>query len=140
MKTFAGLAFAAALTACLDTGSSTTPDPSTALPYDAHFVAVVSPYASPEECLAKAPQPFTCTWSLSLCKSGRAGERAGDLVLAGAYDMVDSVAHVSFAGGGTLEFDVDAVVELGSPNARWIVDTERRWDTLQFDNIDCARP
>ena len=26
------------------------------------------------------------------------------------------------------------------PNARWIIDTERRWETLQFDSIDCSRP
>lgn len=141
MKTLACLWVAISVAACTESGASKiTPDPSTALPSDAHFVTIVSPYASPEECLAKASQVFTCTNSLSLCKSGRAGQRLGDIVAEGAYNMVDSVAHVSFDDGTSLKFDVQAVVDLGSPNARWIVDTERRWETLQFDNIDCSKP
>jgi hypothetical protein len=137
MKMLACLVVVVSLAGCLESGSSnTTPDPSTALPSDAHFVILISPYASPEECLANE-QPFTCQYSLSLCKSGRAGERRGDLVSEGAYDMVDSVAHVSFTDRTSREFDVEAVVDLGAPNVHWIVDTERRWDTLQFDNISC---
>jgi hypothetical protein len=139
MKTLAGLVVAVSAAACTGSGSSSLiPDPSTALPDDAHFVALVSPYASPEDCLANESQLFVCTVSLSLCKSGRAGQRLGDIVEEGAYDMIDSVAHVSFRDGTELEFDVDAVVELGNPNAHWIVDTRRRWETLPFDNIDCS--
>jgi hypothetical protein len=139
MKTLACLAVAGSLAACMESGASnTTPDPATALPSDAHFVAVFSPYASPEECVANAAEPRGCLSSLSLCKSGRAGRRLGDIVEQGAYDMIDSIAHVSFTDGTSLGFDVEAVVEIGSPDTHWIIDTERRWETLQFDNIDCS--
>jgi hypothetical protein len=139
MKTLACLVAAVSVAACTEPDSSNRAPAPDALPSDAHFVALISPYASPEECLANESQLFVCTFSLSLCKSGRAGQRLGDIVAEGAYDMVDSVAHVSFSDGTVLEFDVDAVADLGSPQAHWIVDTERRWETLQFDNIDCGQ-
>ncbi len=140
MKSLAWSVICVLLPACTEGSSPTTPDPSTALPEDAHFVAIIAPYTSPEDCLANAEQPFSCEFSLSLCKSGRAGERVGDLIAEGAYDMVGSVAHIDFTDGSSLQFDVDAVAEIGAPNAQWIVDTEHRWETLQFDNIDCSRP
>ena len=141
MKTLVCLAATLSLGACMESGASkTTPDPATALPADAHFVQIIAPYTSPEECLAKAEQPFSCRFSLSLCKNGRAGELFGDILKEGAYDVVDTVAHISFTGGESLEFDVAAVAEIGSPNVHWIVDTANRWQTLQFDNIDCSQP
>ncbi len=146
MTTRLALAFAgltSSLAACMDQpgpGPGQEPDPATALPADAHFIALVPPYPTPEACIAEDPQPFSCEFSLSLCMNGRAGQRIGDLIAEGTYDMENSIAHVTYTDGSTLEFDVDAVVEIGSPNAHWIVDTERRWETLQFDNIDCSRP
>jgi len=136
MNALAGLVVAVSLAAC--TESATTPDPSTALPADAHFVAR-TPDGSPEKCIANSEQPYGCILSLSLCKSGRAGLRIGDIVAAGAYDMVGSVAHASFTDGSSLAFDVEALVDLDAPDYPWIVDTEGRWQTLQFDNIDCSR-
>jgi hypothetical protein len=134
MTRLVSLALLTSLVACVDdaeTGSHT-------LPADGHYVIVPNGYASPEECLANAQQPFACQYSLSLCANGRAGERIGDLVDQGTYNLHGSVAHVDFDSGETMQFDVQAVVDLDSPNVQWIIDTEQRWNTLQFDNIDCG--
>jgi hypothetical protein len=133
MKTLACVLFVGSLAACAD------PYPTTPLSQDAHYVALVSPYASPEECLAKASQPMECAISLSLCKNGRAGERFGDTVSEGVYDMGNSVATVNFTDGRTLIFDVAAVADVEDTSTHWIVDTQDRWNTLQFDNIDCGQ-
>jgi hypothetical protein len=37
-----------------------------------------------------------------------------------------------------MRFDVQSVVDLDAPTTQWIVDTDGRWDTLSFDNIDCS--
>lgn len=144
MKTLVSLVAALSLAACMDSqpGGGTPPrDPPTALSSDAHFVVVVPPYTSPEDCLANEKQQiFICTSSISFCKNGRAGQRLGDLDDEGTYTMVGSVAHASFVDGQSLAFDVDAVVDLDAPGEHWIVDTQERWNTLQFDNIDCDQP
>lgn len=125
------------LTACVDGRSATEPDPKTALPYDAHFVIVPNGYPSPEACIASSDQIFSCLYSLSLCANGRTGLRTGDLITDGAYDMDGSIARATYKDGSTLDFDVDAVADLNSPNSHWVIDTERRWETLQFDTISC---
>ena len=137
MKRLALVIVAGSSAACIDAGSGDRAGQT--LPSDSHYVVVPNGYASPEECIASAPQPFSCVLSLSLCRNGRAGARVGDIVEDGTYTMDGSIAHIVF-DRKTMDFDVAAVVELGSPNTTWIVDTEHRWETLQFDNISCQRP
>jgi hypothetical protein len=131
------LALSIGMTACSMDGAEPELVP---LAEDAHFVALVAPYASPEACLASAEQPFSCQFSLSLCKSGRAGMRRGDLVSTGVYGMTGAIATATFDDGSDFALDTVALVEVDMPDAHWIVDTLGRYRTLQFDNIDCARP
>jgi hypothetical protein len=132
---------ALALGACVEGPDAGVDIPAgSALPSDAHYVMIPAGYASPEECLANAEQPFSCRYSISLCRDGRAGQLVGDIVLEGKYVMDGPLAHAKYESGETLDFDVQAVAEVGVPSAHWIVDTENRWDTLQFDNINCDYP
>jgi hypothetical protein len=142
MKTLASVILVL-LAAC--TEGSGKPDPTTALDYDAHFVALIGSYATPEDCLANEQQPFVCTFSISFCKNGRVGYRQGDIVYDGTYDLDGNIAHATFTGPGTftiddIDFDVVTPAQVGAPQAKWIVDTQGRWNTLQFDNIDCRTP
>ena len=120
--------------ACLD---APAPDATMALATDTHFVGLFPPYTTPEDCLAHEQQPFSCLYSLSLCKNGHAGERRGDLLYDGGYHMVGSVAHIVYKNDPPREFDLEALVFVDSPNQPWIVDTQDRWNTLQFDNVSC---
>lgn len=135
MKTL--LLFLLPLAACMTAGSSPNQN---VLDEDAHFVALIGTYATPEACLAKEANPFVCEFSLSLCKNGRAGLRQGDIILDGTYTMSgNGIAHASFRDGSKFEFDTLAVKEVDA-GGRWIVDDAERYKTLQFDNIDCSRP
>jgi hypothetical protein len=107
MRTLAYVA-AVALVACTDSGS-------TALSQDAHFVALIPPYTSPDECLEE-PFPNSCRRSLSLCTDGRAGQLQGHVTVTGTYAMFDAVAHVDFGSAGTLMFDVEAHTDLDDPD------------------------
>ena len=51
--------------------------------------------------------------------------------------MDGSVARVTFEHDSAMEFDVQAVVDLGDPTAKWIVDTDSRWETLQTSEEAC---
>jgi hypothetical protein len=126
-----------ALAACMDSGSSG--GPGNVLDADAHFVGLVGTHATPEDCLAKEPNPFVCEYSLSLCANGRAGLRRGDLVSEGTYTLNGVVANATFTDNTRMSFDVQAAHEIGSPQ-KWIVDRQERWNTLAFDNIDCGSP
>ena len=140
MKNFA-FVIAVLLAGCLDSGGGTG-EPATALDYDAHFVALIGTHPTPEDCLATEEMPFVCRFSISLCKNGRAGYLRGDIVSSGTYNLEGNIAHITFTSDGSpidekMDFDVVAPAEIGAPQAKWIVDTEGRWNTLQFDNISC---
>lgn len=133
MKALASLALL--LTACLDQAQ---PD-RYLLPSDAHYVAVFAPFSSPEDCLANAQDPRSCSFALTFCADGQAARRMGDVVESGDYYLEGSVAHASYNDGiEQLTFDVDAVIELESPTTNWIVDDANRWETFAFDTIACG--
>jgi hypothetical protein len=130
------VAVLAALAGCIDA----PPPDSHPLPMDVHYIVLPAGYSSPEQCIANDAQPFSCINSLSLCKNGRAGLRRGDVLEQGTYQLEGSVAHITFESERTMDFDVDSVTEPDSPSVGWTVDTQDRWETLQFDNIDCSQP
>jgi hypothetical protein len=133
MKIVSILLAALSLAAC-------TAETEIALPYDAYFLAVSAPYASPDDCIANSPEPRGCRFAITLCADGRAAQRIADIISTGTYEVIDSVAHASFADGTSLEFDVATRSLAGdSPNTTWIVDTSNLRETLQFDTIDCSR-
>jgi hypothetical protein len=105
------------------------------LPSDAHYVAVFAPFTSPEDCLANSPDPRGCRFAITLCANGRAAKRTADIVDDGHYYMEGPIAHAVLASD-RFDFDVETVIEIGSTQ-RWIVDDQRRWETLQFDTISC---
>jgi hypothetical protein len=110
---------------------------------DEHYVGFEASYSSPEDCLAQnADFGYPCLHSISLCKSGRFGMRSGDIVSEGTYDLNRSVAEITLDDGAAISFDLETSMLVGSPDSAytWVPDTEGRWDTLQFDNIDCSQP
>jgi hypothetical protein len=129
------LVLVAALAGCVETDATTKVGRS--LPTDVHYVVLPAGYSSPEECIETAEQPFSCIYSMSLCKGGKAGLRSGDILEEGRYELVESTAGITFDDGRTMDFDVDTVTEPDSPGLNWVVDTQDRWETLQFDNISC---
>jgi len=112
------------------------------LPSDQRFTGLVAPFASPEDCLANTTTSFTCLYELELCANGRAGQRYGDLVYSGTYHLEPPHAVGSTDGGGTFDFDLDSdeLVMDGGRSQAYIPDAQGRWDTLQFDSIDCEQP
>jgi hypothetical protein len=121
--------------ACLDQAAPT-------LPSDTYLTGIPRGFTSVEACEADNPFPNqACTHELALCANGRAGERTGDIVREGSYHLRGSHAI------GTLDvmaFDLDLATN-SAPGSNlgpitWVPDIERRWDTLQFDSIDCNQP
>jgi hypothetical protein len=129
-------------TGCFNESDQVLPDAEVAgaLPSDAHYIQIIPGYASPQQCLAEAEQPFICSYTLSLCKDGRAGSREGDLLYEGTYSMADSIAQITWSSGTNpsfTQFDVESVTELDAPAVHWVIDTDQLYNSLQFDNISC---
>ncbi len=114
------------------------PDEST-LPSDAYFTGIPVPFATPEACFAANPsKPYVCEYELALCQNGRAGLRGGDLLSQGTYHLADHSA-VGDLDGTAFQFDLvtDTGVLFGQ---QWVPDMQGRWQTPQWDSIDCSRP
>jgi hypothetical protein len=135
MKNLACLFAVLSVAACTDDNGSSP----TTLTYDAYFIANFAPHASPEACIANAPDPRGCRFAITLCKNGRAAQRVADIISEGTYDMIGSVAHATFTDGTSLEFDVQTRVKDGDgANTTWIVDATNLHETQEFDTISCA--
>jgi hypothetical protein len=119
------------------TGCSSSSDDGPAgptLPNDAYFV-----YSDVDQCLADNPDDQRgCSFALALCSNGRAGARIGDIIDDGTYEMDGPVAHGELRGS-SFTFDVETGAATGLSVNFMIPDTEQRWQTLQFDSIDCSR-
>jgi hypothetical protein len=122
-----------AATGCLGTSSSDEEVPH--LPTDSYFI-----YSDVEACLANhADDQRACSFSLALCSNGRAGVRTGDIVDDGDYEMDGPMIHGVLRGTSfTFDLQTGEATALGAD--RFIPDTAGRWQTLQFDTIDCSQP
>jgi hypothetical protein len=134
MKSVAALCFALSFTACATDSDS---NEERKLSKDAHFIEVFPGYTSPEDCMARSPDPRGCRFTISLCHSGRAAQRIADIISSGTYVMIDGVAHVTFDDGRTLDFEVATRMDLADPNATWIRDVNNLHETQDFDTISC---
>jgi hypothetical protein len=140
MKSIAAFCFALSFTACA-TDSDSDSSEERQLSRDAHFVEVMPGYSSPEDCMARSPDPRGCRFTISLCHDGRAAQRIADIISVGTYVMKHSVAHVTFDEpfnpGRTLDFDVATRTDLAFPDSVWIRDVNNLHETGEFDTIRC---
>lgn len=113
---------------------------------DAWYIGVPTRYVSAADCLAHSTHPFQwdCSFALTLCHSGEAALRTGDVVVPGTYAMDGGIARGTFDINGLTSsgfaLDVTTLTEPGKPivdGVRWTHDTEGRSATLVYDTIDC---
>lgn len=94
---------------------------------DTSFIGVTGPYSSSAECLASSTHdPWDCSFALTLCHSGRATLRTGNIVRKGIYAMHGDVARATIEAT-VLTLDVVTLTELDGPlrgGIRWELDTE----------------
>jgi hypothetical protein len=107
-------------------------EPPVTLASDAYFVADFV-----DECLANETDTRGCSFSIALCRNGRAAERIGDIIQAGHYMMEGSVA-IAELDTHSFRFDVDTGAGGGTGADAYVPDTEGLWHTFQFDTIDCS--
>ena len=97
---------------------------------------------------ARRRRPHESGNALALCSNGRVGYRIADIVTDGWYEMDGPLASGELqqrTGSGQVEnqafqLDVETGEATGLALGAWIPDTAERWQTLEFDTIDCARP
>jgi hypothetical protein len=113
------------------------------LAHDTYYTGIVTPYATPEDCEASAPNPVICHLELGFCADGMAGFSNFDLPERGDYHL-EGATIVATVGN---DQESDQVIELDTQtghatNAQadtYILDTVGRWGTLQFDSgIVCS--
>ncbi len=126
--------------AALTVAACSTDDAATAtLSSDSHFIAVIAPYMSPEDCISNSPDPRGCRFTLTFCKDGRAARRIADVISEGEYELIGSVAHATYSDGTSLEFDVTTMKgNSDGSNTTWIADVNNLHESMLFDTIDCA--
>jgi hypothetical protein len=112
---------------------TTSPDAPSTLPSDTYFI-----YERVEECIAREPNVWSCGFAIALWSNGRAGERIGDIIQEGDYVLDAPFARGTIAGQ-PFELDLKTGAATGLGAARYIPDRDGRWQTLQFDTIDCSR-
>jgi hypothetical protein len=112
---------------------TTSPETPSMLPSDTYFI-----YDRVEECIVQEPNVWACGFALALCSNGRAGERIGDIIEEGEY-MLDAPFARGTIAGRPFELDLQTGAAMGLGAARYIPDQDGRWQTLQFDTIDCSR-
>ena len=121
MKRMAVLAF------LVGTGCVTDYDIGEPLAEDTSFIGVTGPYSSSDECFANSTRDgWDCSFALTLCHSGRATLRTGDVVRKGIYAMHGDVARATIEAT-VLTLDVATLTELDGPvrgGVRWELDTE----------------
>jgi hypothetical protein len=119
-----------AATGCL--GGSAAPTGPT-LPADTYFI-----YDRVDECLANEPNPWSCAYTVALCSNGRAAQRIGDVIEEGFYEIDGPVATGTMRDT-SFELNVETGDATGLALDHYAYDTEQRWNTLQFDTIDCSQ-
>jgi hypothetical protein len=112
---------------------TTSPEAPSTLPNDTYFI-----YDRVDECVAREPNVWSCGFAIALCSNGRAGERIGDIVQDGDYTLDPPFARGAIAGR-PFELDLQTGDATGLGASRYIPDQDGRWQTLQFDTIDCSR-
>lgn len=94
---------------------------------DTSFIGVTGPYSSSAECFANSSRDgWDCSFALTLCASGRATLRTGDVVRKGIYSMHGDVARATIEST-VLTLDVATLTELDGPvrgGVRWELDTQ----------------
>lgn len=108
------------------------------LPMDGHYILVGDMYTSVEDCLAKNENPWACSFTMTLCSTGKAGIRRGDVIYGGFYMLEGTLAHVELESSPATSFDFDtSTLILTDDHEQWQIDAEERWKTQEFDNISC---
>lgn len=122
-----------------DTGAPSHPNTGEEhLPADGHYILVGETYTSVEDCLARNENPWVCSFTMTLCSTGEAGIRRGDVIDGGFYMLEGTLAHVELESSPATSFDFDtSTLILIDDHEQWQLDTEERWKTQEFDNISC---
>jgi hypothetical protein len=129
------------LVACAAETPATIPGPPQHVGPDLHFSGIVPPYASPDDCVAAhSDNIHECTYEIALCLSGDAGIRTNDIVQRGTYVVDNNTAVVTLEDGTTFQLDLATGQAVDAPLASWVADDASRFDTLEWDVLDCPQP
>ncbi|MFT3697436.1 MAG: hypothetical protein QM831_30115 [Kofleriaceae bacterium] len=126
-----------ALVGCMDAHQQNDDQaPYPAVPEDTHYIYLFG-YATIDDCLAQTENPWACARTLTLCTTGQAGIRLGDVIQQGDYTLIGSQATIEWQPNPTTTYGFDVNTLTDSDHEQWSIDYDQRYMSMEFDNISC---